>query len=66
MCGADLLRAIAVSLGIDAHFFAARYTKRMRRTQMVYYPPQSPQSEADQFGVAPHTDYGCVTPRPDL
>jgi isopenicillin N synthase-like dioxygenase len=61
LCGSDLLRAIAVSLGIDEHFFAARYTKRMQRTQMVYYPPQPPQSEADQFGVAPHTDYGCVT-----
>jgi isopenicillin N synthase-like dioxygenase len=33
----------------------------MQRTQMVYYPPQSPQSDADQFGVAPHTDYGCIT-----
>jgi isopenicillin N synthase-like dioxygenase len=60
-CGADLLCAVALSLGIDADFFAAKYTKRMQRTQMVYYPPQSPQSAADQFGVAPHTDYGCIT-----
>jgi isopenicillin N synthase-like dioxygenase len=44
-CGADLLRAVAVSLGVDEHFFAPRYTKRMQRTQMVYYPPQPPQSE---------------------
>ncbi|GAB6851781.1 isopenicillin N synthase family dioxygenase [Paraburkholderia kururiensis] len=60
-CGADLLRAVAVGLGIDEHFFASRYTKRMQRTQMVYYPPQPPQSDEDQFGVAPHTDYGCIT-----
>ena len=60
-CGADLLRAVAVSLGVDEHFFAPRYTKRMQRTQMVYYPPQPPQSDEDQFGVAPHTDYGCIT-----
>lgn len=60
-CGANLLRAVAASLGIDERFFAARYGKRMQRTQMVYYPPQPPQSDADQFGVAPHTDYGCIT-----
>jgi len=60
-CGADLLRAVALSLGVEADFFASRYTKRMQRTQMVYYPPQQPESDPDQFGVAPHTDYGCIT-----
>ncbi|OTP71746.1 isopenicillin N synthase family dioxygenase [Caballeronia sordidicola] len=60
-CGADLLRAVAVSLDIDEAFFTDKYTKRMQRTQMVYYPPQAPKSDADQFGVAPHTDYGCIT-----
>jgi isopenicillin N synthase-like dioxygenase len=60
-CGADLLRAVAAGLGIDEHFFAPRYAKRMQRTQMVYYPPQPPQSDEEQFGVAPHTDYGCIT-----
>jgi len=60
-CGADLLRAVAVSLDIDETFFVSKYTKRMQRTQMVYYPPQAPKSDADQFGVAPHTDYGCIT-----
>ncbi len=61
VCGAHLLRAVAVSLEIDEHFFASRYTKRMQRTQMVYYPPQPSDAAADQFGVAPHTDYGCIT-----
>jgi isopenicillin N synthase-like dioxygenase len=60
-CGADLLRAVATGLGVSGDFFAPRYTKRMQRTQMVYYPPQPPQSDDDQFGVAPHTDYGCIT-----
>ncbi|CAM2139916.1 Isopenicillin N synthase family oxygenase [Pararobbsia alpina] len=60
-CGADLLRAVACGLGLDPAFFASRYTKRMQRTQMVYYPPQPPMSDEDQFGVAPHTDYGCIT-----
>jgi isopenicillin N synthase-like dioxygenase len=60
-CGADLLRAVASGLGLPAGFFASRYTKRMQRTQMVYYPPQPPQADEAQFGVAPHTDYGCIT-----
>jgi isopenicillin N synthase-like dioxygenase len=60
-CGADLLRAVATGLGVSEDFFASRYTKRMQRTQMVYYPPQPPQSDEEQFGVAPHTDYGCIT-----
>jgi isopenicillin N synthase-like dioxygenase len=55
------LRAVALSLDIDEAFFASRYTKRMQRTQMVYYPPQPALASADQFGVAPHTDYGCIT-----
>lgn len=60
-CGADLLRVVALSLGIEEDFFSDKYAKRLQRTQMVYYPPQAAQSEADQFGVAPHTDYGCIT-----
>jgi len=59
--GADLLKAVAVGLGIDEDFFAPKYGKPLQRTQMVYYPPHPPMAENDQFGVAPHTDYGCIT-----
>jgi len=61
LAGADLLRAVAVGLGIEPEFFAPKYGKRLQRTQMVYYPPHPPLAETDQFGVAPHTDYGCIT-----
>jgi isopenicillin N synthase-like dioxygenase len=60
-CGADLLRVVALSLGLDEAFFAPRYTKPLQRTQIIYYPPQPPKSEAEEFGVAPHSDYGCIT-----
>ncbi len=60
-CGADLMRAVAVSLGVDEHFFADKYRKRLQRTQVVYYPPQPADATQDQFGVAPHTDFGCIT-----
>jgi isopenicillin N synthase-like dioxygenase len=33
----------------------------MQRTQAVFYPPQPADLGAEQFGVAPHTDYGCIT-----
>lgn len=61
VAGADLLKAVAAGLGIDEDFFTAKYDKRLQRTQMVYYPPHPPMAQADQFGVAPHTDYGCIT-----
>jgi isopenicillin N synthase-like dioxygenase len=61
LAGADLLKAVAVGLGIVPDFFVPKYGKRLQRTQMVYYPPHPPMAEADQFGVAPHTDYGCIT-----
>jgi isopenicillin N synthase-like dioxygenase len=60
-CGADLLRAVAVSLGIADDFFAQRYKKPLQRSQIIYYPPQPDSLGPDQFGVAPHTDYGCIT-----
>jgi len=59
--GADLLVAVATGLGIDSDFFSGKYDKPLQRTQMVYYPPHPPLAETDQFGVAPHTDYGCIT-----
>jgi isopenicillin N synthase-like dioxygenase len=61
LAGADLLCAVAVGLGITEDFFVDKYRKPLQRTQMVYYPPHPVAAESDQFGVAPHTDYGCIT-----
>ena len=60
-CGVDLLRAVAVSLGATPDFFADKYAKRLQRTQIIYYPPHPERADADQFGLAPHTDFGCIT-----
>ncbi len=60
-CGADLLRVVALGLGLEESFFRDKYTKPLQRTQIIYYPPQPPLSEDEQFGVAPHSDYGCIT-----
>ncbi len=60
-CGDRILGAIAVSLGLQEDFFAASYRKPLSRGGIIHYPAQDPQSPADQYGVAPHSDYGCLT-----
>jgi isopenicillin N synthase-like dioxygenase len=60
-CGRRLLRAVAAGLGLDHDFFECRYAKPLQRTQAVYYPPQPADLGSDQFGVAPHSDFGCIT-----
>ncbi|QUD89122.1 isopenicillin N synthase family dioxygenase [Phenylobacterium montanum] len=60
-CGQGFLRAVAVSLGVAPSFFADKYDKPLQRTQCVYYPPHPADTGDELFGVAPHTDYGCVT-----
>lgn len=60
-CGDRLLRAIAVSIGIEADFFFARYRKPYARGQIVHYPPQPPSLGPDQRGIGEHTDFGCIT-----
>ena len=59
--GGRLLRAVAVSLGLEEGFFAPRYRKPLQRTQAIFYPPQSVGAEEEVYGVAPHTDFGCIT-----
>jgi isopenicillin N synthase-like dioxygenase len=60
-CGGDLLSCVAVSLGLDQGFFRDKYRKRLQRTQIIYYPPHPTGAGDDQFGLAPHTDFGCIT-----
>jgi isopenicillin N synthase-like dioxygenase len=60
-CGRNLLRGFAVSLGLDPDFFRERFAKPLARCSLIYYPPQPPESGSEQFGVAPHTDYGGLT-----
>ena len=60
-CAGYLLRGVAGSLGIDPDFFVNKYEKPLQRTQAVYYPPQPDSLGSDQFGVAPHTDFGNIT-----
>ena len=56
----DVLRAVAVSLGLDPEYFAAGYTRNPTVLfRIFHYPPTEP--GAEDWGVGEHTDYGLLT-----
>jgi isopenicillin N synthase-like dioxygenase len=56
----SVLRGIALSLDLDADYFAASYTREPTVLFRVFhYPPAAP--TADSWGVGEHTDYGLLT-----
>lgn len=59
--GWSMLRAFAAGLDIAPDTFVRTIDRPISRGSILYYPPQSPDMGADQFGVSSHTDYGCLT-----
>ncbi len=58
----DVLRAVAVSLGLDPEYFAAGYTRNPTVLfRIFHYPPTPPDAGVDDWGVGEHTDYGLLT-----
>ncbi|MFK7858021.1 MAG: isopenicillin N synthase family dioxygenase [Granulosicoccus sp.] len=57
--GNALLRAIAHCLDLNDRFFESRYQDSLLRGQLIRYPQTHGTEE--NFGVAPHTDFGCLT-----
>lgn len=57
----DLLRAISVAIGEDEHFFDNAFSRPMALLRGNYYPPRPDWASDRDFGIAPHTDYGCLT-----
>ena len=60
-CGRDLMRAFALGMEIPEDSFLKTYNEPIARGSIIFYPPQSSEFGEKQFGVAPHTDYGCLT-----
>jgi isopenicillin N synthase-like dioxygenase len=60
-CGEQLLRALAIALDKPEGFFREKFRKPLARGSIIYYPPQPPELGDAQFGVSPHSDYGCLT-----
>jgi isopenicillin N synthase-like dioxygenase len=58
--GQAVLAGVALSLGLDARYFATGYTADPTILfRIFHYPPSRPQDEG--WGVGEHTDYGLVT-----
>ncbi len=56
-----LMQGFALGLKLDKNFFLQSANQPLSRASFVYYPAQAPDSEQEQFGVAPHTDFGVLT-----
>lgn len=54
-----LLPAVAVSLGLDPGFFLPHFVDGQYNLRLSHYPPE--RAEANQFGIAPHTDANFMT-----
>jgi isopenicillin N synthase-like dioxygenase len=60
VAGQAVLSGIALSLGLDASYFAAGCTSDPTILfRIFHYPPSQPDEES--WGVGEHTDYGLVT-----
>lgn len=59
--GQAVLRGLALSLGREPGFFERRFARPLARGSVIWYPPQPAEMGQEQFGVAPHTDYGGLT-----
>ncbi|MCC7046606.1 MAG: isopenicillin N synthase family oxygenase [Alphaproteobacteria bacterium] len=60
-CGRTLLRGFALGMDLPEDSFVSRWRKSISRGAALYYPPQPPNLGREQFGVAPHTDFGVLT-----
>jgi len=56
-----LMRGFALGLKLPEDFFLRNCVNPLSRASMVYYPAQPEDAGVDQFGVAPHTDFGVLT-----
>jgi isopenicillin N synthase-like dioxygenase len=56
-----LLDAFTIALDLPAGHLAPMFAKPVTFLRLLHYPPHPPDAADDQFGSAPHTDYGCLT-----
>ncbi|SEW16611.1 Isopenicillin N synthase [Cognatiyoonia koreensis] len=57
----DLLCAIADAVGMDGSYFRDKFTRPMALLRGNYYPERPAWATEKDFGIATHTDYGCLT-----
>jgi isopenicillin N synthase-like dioxygenase len=57
----DVLAAIVGGIGDDVAYFRAQFDQPMALLRGNYYPERPAWAGAKDFGIATHTDYGCLT-----
>lgn len=57
----SLLCAIARAIGEPANYFSDKFDKPMALLRGNFYPSRPADVTDRDFGIAPHTDYGCLT-----
>lgn len=57
----DLLCAIADAAGSDGDYFRDKFSRPMALLRGNYYPQRPSWASEKDFGIATHTDYGCLT-----
>lgn len=57
----SLLSAVAKSIEEPEDYFNDKFDKPMALLRGNYYPPRPGNATDKDFGIAPHTDYGCLT-----
>ena len=62
-CGValDILGALTEAVTGDGAYFRARFGRPMALLRGNYYPPRPEGAGEKDFGIATHTDYGCLT-----
>src|SRR5258706_8943218 len=56
-----LLGAFTLGLALPAGWFDPMFAKPVTFLRLLHYPPHPADAVDNQFGSAPHTDYGCMT-----
>lgn len=57
----DVLRGVAQAIGAPRDAFDDAFEAPMALLRGNYYPARPPWAGAKDFGIATHTDYGCLT-----
>ena len=57
----NILSMVEYSLNFSNNFFIDKFENPMSLLRCNYYPPRKLDMTNKDYGIAPHTDYGCLT-----
>ena len=59
--GKTILKALAIALKLDPHYFDSSFTEPLSVLRFIHYPAVEKKQDEQQVGAGAHTDYGCIT-----